>query len=146
MIQLWETVLVRHGLMTVGIPPCGKTNVKNVLAETLGELADGEDMMPVTQYVMNPKSITQGQLYGESDLNTQEWTDGVLAIAVREAMKAFGDGKRQWVVLDGPVDAIWIENMNTVLDDNKKLCLNSGEIIKLSTVTTMLFEVGGNMS
>jgi dynein heavy chain len=141
-IQLWETVLVRHGLMTVGIPPCGKTNVKNVLAETLANIADGGDSyMPVTQYVMNPKSITQGQLYGESDLNTQEWTDGVLAIAVREAAKAYGDGKRQWVVLDGPVDAIWIENMNTVLDDNKKLCLNSGEIIKLSVVTTMLFEV-----
>jgi len=141
-IQLWETVMVRHGLMTVGIPPCGKTNVKNVLAETLSRLADGGDtFMPVTQYVMNPKSITQGQLYGESDLNTQEWTDGVLAIAVREAAKAYGDGKRQWVVLDGPVDAIWIENMNTVLDDNKKLCLNSGEIIKLSVVTTMLFEV-----
>jgi dynein heavy chain len=106
-IQLWETVLVRHGLMTVGIPPCGKTAVKNVLAETLADIADGGDSyMPVTQYIMNPKSITQGQLYGESDLNTQEWTDGVLAIAVREAAKAYGDGKRQWVVLDGPVDAI----------------------------------------
>jgi dynein heavy chain len=114
----------------------------NVLAETLAELADGGDeYMPVTMYCMNPKSITQGQLYGESDLNTQEWTDGVLAIAVRNAAKAYGDNHRQWVVLDGPVDAIWIENMNTVLDDNKKLCLNSGEIIKLSTVTTMLFEV-----
>jgi dynein heavy chain len=116
--------------------------VKDVLAATLAAVADGGDMyMPVTQYVMNPKSIPQGQLYGETDLNTQEWTDGVLAIAVRNAAKANGDGRRQWVVLDGPVDAIWIENMNTVLDDNKKLCLNSGEIIKLSPVTTMLFEV-----
>jgi dynein heavy chain len=63
-----------------------------------------------------------------------------LAIAVRNAANAT-DGKRQWVVLDGPVDAIWIENMNTVLDDNKKLCLNSGQIIQLTDRMTMMFEV-----
>ena len=59
---------------------------------------------------------------------------------MRLAAQETGDEKT-WVIFDGPVDAIWIENMNTVLDDNMTLCLSNGQRIKLRKEMRMLFEV-----
>ena len=63
-----------------------------------------------------------------------------LAWPIRDMATATTE-ERKWIVLDGPVDPAWIENLNTVLDDSKKLCLMSGEIVHLSTWMRMLFEV-----
>ncbi|XP_060766195.1 dynein axonemal heavy chain 1 [Neoarius graeffei] len=144
-IQLYETTVVRHGLMLVGPSGSGKTKCYEVLAAAMTAMqgqpsVSGGEYQAVYTFVLNPKSITMGQLYGEFDLLTHEWTDGILSSLIRTGAASMDEDKK-WYMFDGPVDAVWIENMNTVLDDNKKLCLSSGEIIKLSEVMTLMFEV-----
>jgi dynein heavy chain len=141
-IQLYETTIVRHGLMVVGPTGAGKTCNWRCLKKAMTKLEDVPGWARVATMELNPKSITMGQLYGMNDEATKEWTDGILPMGLRSFLPPLDNTDfKKWIIFDGPVDAIWIENMNTVLDDNKKLCLNSGEIIALLPTMTMMFEV-----
>ena len=142
MIQLTEVTILRHGLMTVGPTMSGKTCAMRMLQNSMTKLHDqgSSKYSAIWTYICNPKAVTMGQLYGQFDLATNEWTDGILCELFRKAAND-DTPARKWVIFDGPVDALWIESMNTVLDENKKLCLVSGEIIPMSQYMNVWFEV-----
>ena len=143
-IQLFETFNVRFGVMLVGGTGSGKTQCFKTLKSAMTALREAghpdKRYQKVEDYVLNPKSINMGELFGEVNEYTREWTDG-LASSIMRDLASREDANLKWVVFDGPVDALWIENMNTVLDDNMMLCLANGQRIKLRADMRMLFEV-----
>ena len=131
--------------MIVGPTGAGKSTCYRVLANACTALrtvrhSKDQRFQEVRYKVLNPKSISMGELYGEENFDTKEWTDGLASKIIRKFTKD-DNVKVNWCVFDGPVDALWIENMNTVLDDNLTLCLANGERIKLNWAMRMLFEV-----
>lgn len=146
---------------------CSARNALQRLAPRSTERAAPDALEPldapsVSVCAINPKACDLGDLYGQHSDATGEWREGLISAAFRAAMagplrtaepgadmqreeqqgrQVKGDAKT-WVVLDGPVDSAWVENLNTVLDDSRTLCLASGERMQLSAQRmNVVFEV-----
>ena len=143
-LQLYEVFTIRFGVMIVGLTGGGKTTCFEVLRDAIEELhkkyPEDERYYNINLDILNPKAIGLGELYGEVNNSTQEWKDGLASKLIRRAAEGITSDKF-WIVFDGPVDSLWIENMNTVLDDTMTLCLSNGQRIKLHFGMKMLFEV-----
>ena len=114
---------------------CGKTEIREILTTCLHN-----DGLAHKQVVMNPKAITDSQMYGYKDPISEEWTPGVFA-SIWQRYNNRALKYTTWIVCDGPVDAIWIENLNTVLDDNKILTLANNDRIPMTDNCKIVFEV-----
>ncbi|DBA95316.1 TPA: Dynein heavy chain cytoplasmic [Trebouxia sp. C0006] len=138
-IQLYEVLMTRHTVMVVGQTGGGKSVILQTLARSQTKMGKRTIMN-----VLNPKALSVAELYGVLDTDTRDWTDGLLSNIFREINKPLPAGKDEakYLVFDGDVDAVWVENMNSVMDDNRLLTLPNGERIRLQSHCRLLFEVG----
>ncbi|NXO09420.1 DYH9 protein, partial [Oriolus oriolus] len=134
-VQLEELLSVRHSVFVVGSAGTGKSQVLRSLHRTYQRMK----RRPVWTD-LNPKAVTNDELFGIINPATREWRDGLFSSIMRELANISHDGPK-WMVLDGDIDPMWIESLNTVMDDNKVLTLASNERIPLNPTMRLLFEI-----
>ncbi|XP_025057963.1 dynein heavy chain 9, axonemal [Alligator sinensis] len=134
-VQLEELLAVRHSVFLVGNAGTGKSQVLKSLYKTYQIMK----RRPVWTD-LNPKAVTNDELFGIINPATREWKDGLFSSIMRELANITHDGPK-WIVLDGDIDPMWIESLNTVMDDNKVLTLASNERIPLNPTMRLLFEI-----
>ncbi|XP_061675536.1 dynein axonemal heavy chain 11 isoform X2 [Syngnathoides biaculeatus] len=134
-MQLVELMAVRHSVFVVGNAGTGKSSILKVLYKTYLNLK----RKPVWND-LNPKAVVRDELFGFIHPATREWKDGLLSSLMREQANMSHLGPK-WIVLDGDIDPMWIESLNTVMDDNKVLTLASNERVPLTSSMRLVFEI-----
>lgn len=137
-LHLYRFQQVHHGIMLIGRSGVGKTSVYTTLLQAL-RIHEGTEGIA---YRIDAKVLSKESLYGKLDQTTREWTDGLFTATLRRIVENLrGESQmRHWIVFDGDVDPEWVENLNSVLDDNKVLTLPNGERIALPSNVRLIFE------
>jgi len=134
-VELEELLNVRHSVFIIGGAGTGKTEVWRALTRAYGKVG-----RPCNYIDLNPKAVTNNELYGFLNPATRDWQDGLFSVIMRNLSRLTNENPK-WIVLDGDIDPNWIESLNTVMDDNKVLTLASNERIPLTTHMRLIFEI-----
>ena len=133
-VQLKELLEIRHCVFVMGPPGAGKTQTWKQLGRAQDKIGKKTTIVDI-----NPKTVSTKDLYGYN-LPSKEWKDGLLSKTMR-SLGELPDQNPKWLLLDGDLDANWIESMNSVMDDNKILTLANNERIPLKGHMRMIFEI-----
>jgi dynein heavy chain len=126
---------IRHSVFVMGPPGCGKSQTWKTLGKANNKAGNKTSIIDI-----NPKVVSTNEFYGVVHLQTREWIDGLFSCKLRDFSKET-DTNPKWIILDGDLDANWIESMNSVMDDNKILTLASNERIPLKSHMRLIFEI-----
>eukprot|EP00048_Salpingoeca_helianthica_P012918 m.191084 g.191084 ORF g.191084 m.191084 type:complete len:4245 (+) comp15437_c5_seq48:84-12818(+) len=133
-LELYELLRQRMGVVIVGPSGSGKTALRTILRTALAKINKEPK-----QYAMNPKAMPRPRLLGHIDHDTREWFDGVITASARAVVKEPLE-VTSWIVCDGDIDPEWVESLNSVLDDNRLLTMPSGERIQFGPNVNFVFE------
>jgi dynein heavy chain len=144
-VQLQELLDIRWCVFTMGPAGAAKSASWKTLAYAR-RTYDPEKAVKTTEMAptlmdVNPKTMDTRDLYGYINMATREWKDGLLSSVMRDLGQISDGDKPKWIILDGDLDANWIESMNSVMDDNRMLTLASNERIPLKQHMRMIFEI-----
>lgn len=155
-VDFHNIMSVRHAVMIVGDPMTSKSTIIDTFIQLSSKyyqylsnkLYKNQDIPENIYYnkniqhkTINPKSVTSSQLFGWVNKKTKEFTEGICSKILRNYFADSNTNDSKLLIFDGPVDTLWIENMNSVLDDTKKLCLDNSDLIRLDNKTLIIFEI-----
>lgn len=150
-VQFHELLGIRHSVFILGPAGSGKSCTWKTLVKTYSNMGN-----KTMVHILNPKSVSTGELFGSIHPVTRDWKDGLFSNTMRDlAYNPSPD--RKWILMDGDIDPvshtncltlftlfnnpyIWIESLNSVMDDSKTLTLPNAERILLNPTMRLVFE------
>ena len=139
-LQMYEVMNIRHCTMICGPPMSGKSIIIDILRNVFQKFKNIDNMV---SYLINPKAQSVPRLFGKKNEISDDFEIGILSNIFQIANAPLpnnGKSELRWIILDGDVDPLWIEKLNSVMDDSKQLTLENKDRILMQSYCSMLVE------